>query len=144
MKTIMITQRREDFGKYKPVPYAFQDWLYRLNRKDKLPRGKYFKGKVGGKPMTIIDEFSSLFNPFQNADTAWIYDYQHNAVIEKRSDGSNITHISPQGGKSSILNKSLLIPTQEQIELWRKATGNEGGIAEYQQWILATCNHAKK
>lgn len=62
MKTIMITQRREDFGKYKPVPYAFQDWLYRLSRKDKLPRGKFFKGKVGGKPIYFIDECSFLSN----------------------------------------------------------------------------------
>lgn len=64
MKTIVITQRYEDFSKfYKPVPYAFQDWLYRLNRKDKLPRGKYFKGKVGGKPIVMIDEFWSACSP---------------------------------------------------------------------------------
>lgn len=63
MKTIMVTQRREDFGKIKPIPYAFRDWLHKLNRSDKLPRCKYFKGKVGGKPMVIIDEFWSAFNP---------------------------------------------------------------------------------
>ncbi|ECH2288240.1 hypothetical protein FOE33_24430 [Salmonella enterica] len=64
MKTIMATQRREDFFKYfKPFPYAFRDWQYKLSRKDKLPRGKYFKGKVGGKPITVIDEFWSAVNP---------------------------------------------------------------------------------
>ncbi|MDL0603677.1 hypothetical protein O3K13_06690 [Yersinia pestis] len=62
MKTIMVTQCPEDFGKIKPIPYAFRDWLHKLNRSDKLPRGKYFKGKMGGKPIVIIDEFWSVSN----------------------------------------------------------------------------------
>ncbi|EPK4354840.1 hypothetical protein MBR80_005459 [Klebsiella pneumoniae] len=42
-------------------------------------------------------------NPFQSTGTVWLYDYSRNTVIEKRSDGTNITHISPQGGKRFFL-----------------------------------------
>lgn len=28
---------------------AYKDWLYKLNRNDKLPRGKFFKDKKAGK-----------------------------------------------------------------------------------------------
>lgn len=49
-------------------------------------------------------------NPFQNTGTVWLYDYSRNTVIEKQSDGTNITHISPQGGKRFFCqwNKSNL------------------------------------
>jgi len=50
-------------------------------------------------------------NPFQNANTVWLYDYRRNTVIEKQSDGSSITHISPQSGKyflsAHLLNKII-------------------------------------
>lgn len=29
---------------------AYRDWLQNLNHRDQLPRGRFFKGKVGGKP----------------------------------------------------------------------------------------------
>ncbi|EMY9430701.1 hypothetical protein ABCY68_004661 [Salmonella enterica] len=143
MKTIMITQRREDFSKcYKPVPYAFRDWLYRLNRKDKLPRGKFFKGKVGGKPIYLIDEFSCLFN-LQSPNVLSMFRNNVSFVIDRPPmSQDDIVHFMQENTPSK--GDSLLLPTQEQIELWRKATGNEGGIAEYQQWILATTNHTKK
>lgn len=35
---------------------AFRDWQHRLNRGDKLPRGKFFKGKQAGKPFMMMDE----------------------------------------------------------------------------------------
>ena len=37
---------------------AFESWRKKLSRKDKLPRGKFFKGKNGGKDEGIaVDEF---------------------------------------------------------------------------------------
>lgn len=33
-----------------------KDWLHKLNRNDKLPRGKFFKGKKAGKPIILMDE----------------------------------------------------------------------------------------
>jgi len=35
---------------------AFIDWQHRLNRGDKLPRGKFFRGKKAGRPILITDE----------------------------------------------------------------------------------------
>ncbi|BET65056.1 hypothetical protein YPSE1_45160 (plasmid) [Yersinia pseudotuberculosis] len=78
MKTIMVTQQLENFGKRKPTPYAFREWLYRLNRKDKLPRGKYFKGKVGGKPLVILDEFYFGFGNKHNEHYSNVRNYQSN------------------------------------------------------------------
>lgn len=42
---------------------AFKDWQYKLNRNDTLPRGKFFAGKVAGKPIVIMDELSTYFSP---------------------------------------------------------------------------------
>lgn len=33
-------------------------------------------------------------------------------------------------------NNSLLFPTTQQLELWRKATNSNGGLNEYREWIL--------
>lgn len=86
MKTIMVTQRLDGFGKRnrKPFPYAFQDWQHRLNKKDKLPRGKYFKGKVGGKPFVIFDEFYLGFGNKYNEHFSNIRNYQSN--LENKDD----------------------------------------------------------
>jgi hypothetical protein len=135
MKTIMVTQRREDFFKYyKPVPYAFRDWQYRLNRKDKLPRGKYFKGKVAGKPITCIDEFWSHFNTNNSTSFHSLHclatGYNESLREIKVEDAVTYIHIPTEA------QKSLLDITQEKVDLLRKATGNDGGIAECQQWIL--------
>lgn len=58
---MLVTQNYPDFEKYKSRRDAeapFRYWLENvLKRGDKLPRGKFFKGKVGGKPILIIDEF---------------------------------------------------------------------------------------
>lgn len=70
-KAVTVTQRIEDFdpsvierarklfegsGKAQPgKDAAFKTWLSRLNRKDTLPRGRFFKGKrVSG--LLILDE----------------------------------------------------------------------------------------
>ncbi|HFD6165601.1 TPA: hypothetical protein ACF5HI_004135 [Salmonella enterica] len=88
MKT--ITQRYEDLvksDKIKPTPYAFRDWLHKLNRNEKLPRGKYFRGKVGGKPMVIIDEFWSFFNT-QNQNSTSIHFMPHMPYCAIKDYGS--------------------------------------------------------
>lgn len=42
---------------------AYRDWLLNLNHRDQLPRGRFFKGKIGGKPKPklYIDE-AHFFN----------------------------------------------------------------------------------
>lgn len=41
---------------------AFDDWLHQLSRKDRVPRGRYFRGKRPGKPLIIVDEFWQQFS----------------------------------------------------------------------------------
>lgn len=36
---------------------AFTDWQHRLKRGDKLPRGKFFRGKKAGRPLVAVDEY---------------------------------------------------------------------------------------
>lgn len=36
---------------------AFTDWQHRLKRGDKLPRGKFFRGKKAGRPLVVVDEY---------------------------------------------------------------------------------------
>ena len=36
---------------------AFNDWLHQLLYKDRVPRGRYFRGKRPGRPLLIMDEF---------------------------------------------------------------------------------------
>lgn len=43
---------------------AFREWQHRLNRGDKLPRGKFFKGKRAGKPFMMMDEAHFLSGSF--------------------------------------------------------------------------------
>ncbi len=54
-QTVMVTQSLTSFGRYKPRP-AFQDWIERLNRNDRLPRGRFFAGKKPGRSLLIFDE----------------------------------------------------------------------------------------
>ncbi|EAR4482024.1 hypothetical protein EOG54_20360 [Salmonella enterica] len=55
-QTVEVTQSLEAFGRYKPRP-AFQDWICRLKKGERLPRGRYFVGKKPGRPLQIIDDF---------------------------------------------------------------------------------------
>lgn len=59
---VMVTQKLSDFdGHNKNAPY--RHWIRKLDRKDTLPRGKFFKGKVGGRTkFLVIDEMHQLFN----------------------------------------------------------------------------------
>ncbi|NIH45789.1 hypothetical protein HBM95_23175 [Enterobacter asburiae] len=54
-QTVMVTQSFTSFGRYKPRP-AFQDWIKRLNKNDRLPRGRFFAGKKPGRRLAIFDE----------------------------------------------------------------------------------------
>lgn len=54
-----VIQVQQDLDKYlalKGKDAAYKDWLHKLNRNDKLPRGKFFKGKKAGKPIILMDE----------------------------------------------------------------------------------------
>ncbi|WP_323086812.1 hypothetical protein [Providencia alcalifaciens] len=71
MKTVTIIQNHSDLlkalqrvKKYSP---AFEFYIKKLNRGNKLPRGKYFKNRMAGHNPVIMDEFwmgvnSSVFN----------------------------------------------------------------------------------
>ncbi|EOX7828334.1 hypothetical protein ACPV1J_002589 [Escherichia coli] len=50
--------------------------------------------------------------PFSNTGTIWLFDYKYHAVIEKRKDGTDISHVLPHGGKSLCMGKIIadLIP----------------------------------
>lgn len=71
MKVVTIIQNHSDLlralkGEKKYSP-AFEFYIKKLNRKDKLPRGKYFKNRRAGHNPVIMDEFwmgvnSSAFN----------------------------------------------------------------------------------
>ncbi len=63
MKTVTVKQSIDDLAskinslknkKYSPV---FEFYIKKLNRGDKLPRGKYFKNRVAGHNPVIRDEF---------------------------------------------------------------------------------------
>jgi len=59
--SFVVTQKISDFENYnKNVHYKY--WLKKLGRKDILPRGKFFKGKVGGTSRFVVkDESHMLF-----------------------------------------------------------------------------------
>jgi len=61
-KLITVTQDANTYLKHKGKNAAFKDWIYKLNRGDTLPRGKFFQGKSAGKPLLIMDESHLLFN----------------------------------------------------------------------------------
>lgn len=61
MKTVTIIQNHSDLikalkGEKKYSP-AFEFYIKKLNRNDKLPRGKYFKNRMAGYNTVVRDEF---------------------------------------------------------------------------------------
>lgn len=58
MKTITVTQSMADLLKNvrKSSP-VYEEYIRRLPRKSKLPRGKYFRGRIAGTVIPIMDEF---------------------------------------------------------------------------------------
>lgn len=55
--------QRLDGGRIKHH-FAFKDWQYRLKCGERLPRGRFFRGKKPGRPLFIMDEPGMLFNGF--------------------------------------------------------------------------------
>lgn len=72
----MLTQMREPGIVFKTVTQsacmfkgpvrrrrpAFDDWLNQLSRKDRVPRGRYFRGKRPGNHLIIMDELWQQFS----------------------------------------------------------------------------------
>lgn len=62
MKITTLTQSPDMFkGPVRRRRPAFDEWLHQLSRKDRAPRGRYFRGKRPGKPLIIVDEFWQQF-----------------------------------------------------------------------------------
>lgn len=63
VKVVTVTQSVADLERYakgKRRSVAFEEWRRKLSRRDRLPRGTFFKGKKGGEPLMILDEFHAL------------------------------------------------------------------------------------
>lgn len=58
-KFVVVTQSFSDITKGKKYSPAFESYIQKLKPTDKLPRGKYFKNRVGGiqKTLGFHDEF---------------------------------------------------------------------------------------
>ena len=67
VKMIKVTQCRSDFEallRRRQKNAAFEEWRLRLNRKDRLPRGPYFRGKTAGEDKKVmVDEFWRASSP---------------------------------------------------------------------------------
>jgi len=62
MKITTFTQSADMFkGSVRRRRPAFDEWLHQLSRKDRVPRGRYFRGKRPGKHLIIVDEFWQQF-----------------------------------------------------------------------------------
>lgn len=56
------TQDADNYLTERGKNAAFKDWINKLNLGDRLPRGKFFKGKSVKKPVIIMDEFHLFTN----------------------------------------------------------------------------------
>jgi len=68
-KSIIVKQEDGEFNIVRKNA-AFRDWQYKLNRRDSLPRGKFFKNKKAGRPYFIRDEFWGITSQTSGADEA--------------------------------------------------------------------------
>ncbi|WP_052271992.1 hypothetical protein [Pantoea sp. CFSAN033090] len=41
---------------------AYKEWIHRLKPGERLPRGRFFRGKRPGRPLMILDEFHSMYH----------------------------------------------------------------------------------
>ena len=57
---VPVVQELTEYKRLAGKNAAFQQWQHNLKRGDKLPRGKFFKGKKAGRPLFIMDEAWSL------------------------------------------------------------------------------------
>lgn len=67
VRTVTVTQDIAQFRRheeYRRKTAAFEEWRQKLNKHDRLPRGRFFKGKKpGGRKLGMLDEFWLLANP---------------------------------------------------------------------------------
>ncbi len=57
---VTVTQTLPDWRRHKAYrrkTAAFEEWRKKLNHADRLPRGRFFKGKKPGRTFVVIDEF---------------------------------------------------------------------------------------
>ncbi|WGO96417.1 hypothetical protein QCD61_28380 (plasmid) [Pseudomonas viciae] len=62
---VTVTQTLPDmerFEAYRRKTAAFEEWREKLNKGDRLPRGRFFKGKRPGRKLVVIDEFWQAFS----------------------------------------------------------------------------------
>lgn len=69
------TQTQADiarFEAYRRKTAAFEEWRQKLNLSDRLPRGRFFKGKRPGRKLVVMDEFWQAFSKGKlNANRAY-------------------------------------------------------------------------
>lgn len=64
-RLVTVTQTMPDWRRheaYRRKTAAFEEWRQKLHHGDRLPRGKFFKGKKPGKKFIVMDEFWQAFN----------------------------------------------------------------------------------
>lgn len=65
VRTVTITQDITDMKRHEArrrKTAAFEEWRQKLHRNDRLPRGRFFKGKKpGGRKLVVLDEFWHAF-----------------------------------------------------------------------------------
>lgn len=64
-RPVTVTQTMPDLRRheaYRRRTAAFEEWRQKLHHGDRLPRGKFFKGKKPGKKFIVMDEFWQAFN----------------------------------------------------------------------------------
>ena len=56
-RVITVTQTLPDYQRheaYRKKTAAFEEWRQKLNRGDRLPRGRFFKGKIPGDRKSVV------------------------------------------------------------------------------------------
>lgn len=84
---------------------VFKAWQEKLNRSEKLPRGKFFVGKKAGRPKVMTDEFWRVNS--------------HVYVSSAKSGISELVNLSGDGGKSILgnINSSIILTNQQKTRL---------------------------
>ena len=62
---VTVTQTLPDmerFEAHRRKTAAFEEWRQKLKRGDRLPRGRFFKGKKPGRKLVVMDEFWQAFS----------------------------------------------------------------------------------
>ena len=65
VRIVQVTQTLPDmqrFEAYRRKTAAFEEWRQKLNRGDRLPRVRFFKGKTPGRKVVVMDQFWQAFS----------------------------------------------------------------------------------